>query len=253
MGGSFLENVMMGIYKITNTITGEEYIGSSNNTAKRMKQHKYHLLKNKHHNVKLQRSWNKYGSSVFMFEHILDFEGTRENLIKLEEYTILQSNKKLFNIITENLQSPAMNTQVADKISNTLTGRQLSDSHKKNIGIAHSGKQLTENNLQKLKDAVVQYWSSDETKTYRSYKLKEMWKTSEHREKMLNNRSERIITDITRQKISDKLTGINRSEETRKKISNSKRGVPTKPMSEETKRKISETKLKKKSIDKVDM
>ncbi len=56
-----------GIYKITNTITGNFYIGSSKNIDARWRDHKKRLRNNKHENKYLQNSWNKYGEQAFVF------------------------------------------------------------------------------------------------------------------------------------------------------------------------------------------
>lgn len=59
-----------GIYKITNTLNGKCYIGSSTNINRRLSTHKNLLVKNKHNSYKLQRSINKYGIDKFSFEII---------------------------------------------------------------------------------------------------------------------------------------------------------------------------------------
>ena len=66
-----------GIYKITNIIKGNFYIGSSINVEKRMYEHKRMLRKNKHTNIHLQRSWNKYGEK--------DFEKGQQTMAKYRE------------------------------------------------------------------------------------------------------------------------------------------------------------------------
>jgi len=62
---------MKGIYKITNNITSNKYIGSSNNIRTRWSKHKHSLNSNTHKNLHLQNAWNKYGSEKFEFEVIL--------------------------------------------------------------------------------------------------------------------------------------------------------------------------------------
>ena len=57
-----------GVYKITNKITNDFYIGSSKDIYKRWNRHKNELNKKKHINIILQRAWNKYGSDNFLFE-----------------------------------------------------------------------------------------------------------------------------------------------------------------------------------------
>lgn len=48
-----------GIYKITNTKTGESYIGKSVNIEQRIKQHQNELRKGTHHNSDLQADYNR--------------------------------------------------------------------------------------------------------------------------------------------------------------------------------------------------
>jgi group I intron endonuclease len=57
-----------GIYKITNTVNNKIYIGCASNIRTRVNGHLYDLRKNIHKNSYLQKSWNKYGESVFIFE-----------------------------------------------------------------------------------------------------------------------------------------------------------------------------------------
>ena len=59
-----------GIYKITNTVNGKFYVGSSKNIKWRWYCHRHYLENNKHDNPKLQHSWNKHGKSNFTFEVI---------------------------------------------------------------------------------------------------------------------------------------------------------------------------------------
>jgi len=70
----------IGIYEIKNSKNGKTYIGSSKNIEKRFKRHLNELSKNKHHNIHLQRAWNMYGSSVFIFDII--------EICKIEELKI---------------------------------------------------------------------------------------------------------------------------------------------------------------------
>lgn len=57
-----------GVYKITNTISGDFYIGSARiSFHKRWSKHKWQLRTNKHPNKHMQNSWNKYGETAFNF------------------------------------------------------------------------------------------------------------------------------------------------------------------------------------------
>lgn len=53
------------IYGICNDNTHKWYIGSCRDLKDRMRRHYYNLIHNTHHSDKLQRSWIKYGESVF--------------------------------------------------------------------------------------------------------------------------------------------------------------------------------------------
>lgn len=79
--------MLVGIYKITNKINGEFYIGSSINIIKRKRKHKFHLDKGDHSNQHLQRAWIKYGGvNNFRFDIII--ECSEGELVEREQYYI---------------------------------------------------------------------------------------------------------------------------------------------------------------------
>jgi group I intron endonuclease len=84
------------IYKILNIITNDFYIGSTNNHIKRFAEHKRQLLKNIHHNIILQNSYNKYGINSFQYE-IIEFVENQNDLLNREQY-YLDLLKPTFNI-----------------------------------------------------------------------------------------------------------------------------------------------------------
>jgi group I intron endonuclease len=59
-----------GIYKITNIVNNKCYVGSSINIKNRIYKHFWLLSNNKHYNLHLQKSYNKYGKSNFIYEVI---------------------------------------------------------------------------------------------------------------------------------------------------------------------------------------
>jgi len=65
-----IRNKISGIYKIENITNSKKYIGQSKDLEKRIKDHKNSLNKNKHYNVHLQNSHNKYGRGNFTYEII---------------------------------------------------------------------------------------------------------------------------------------------------------------------------------------
>ena len=60
----------IGIYKIENLVNGKVYIGQSVDIEKRWGVHLSTIKNNKHKNIYLQNSWNKYGEGSFLFSII---------------------------------------------------------------------------------------------------------------------------------------------------------------------------------------
>lgn len=81
---------MIGIYSITNIINNKKYIGQSVDIKCRLRNHKWDLRHNKHHNDHLQQSFNKYGESYFIFDIVCECE--EERLDELERFYILKYN-----------------------------------------------------------------------------------------------------------------------------------------------------------------
>ena len=75
-----------GIYKITNTVNGKCYVGSSISIRKRIAEHRWELRKNRHQNFHLQNAWNKYGEISFLFSILIYCN--KDSLIFYEDRTI---------------------------------------------------------------------------------------------------------------------------------------------------------------------
>lgn len=89
-----------GIYKITNLITGNFYIGSTTKSFKhRWKVHKTELNQNKHGNRHLQSSWLKHGAKSFLFE-IVELVENPSAVLQQEQIWINKywNDGKLYNI-----------------------------------------------------------------------------------------------------------------------------------------------------------
>ena len=83
-----------GVYKITNNITGDFYIGSSKNIEKRWVEHGSPSVHKQHPNSKLYKSMAQYGRDNFTFEII---EKT-DNLKEREQYYIEKLNPSYNNL-----------------------------------------------------------------------------------------------------------------------------------------------------------
>lgn len=54
-----------GIYALVNTVTGQMYVGQAQDIDRRLGEHRKSLRSGKHHCVRLQRAFSKYGQAVF--------------------------------------------------------------------------------------------------------------------------------------------------------------------------------------------
>lgn len=73
-----------GVYKITNSVTGDFYIGSSRDIKRRWNQHRKSSLWVKHPNIMLYQCMNKYGLDNFVIEIIEETDDLKER----EQYWI---------------------------------------------------------------------------------------------------------------------------------------------------------------------
>lgn len=86
------KNKISGVYKITNNITGDFYIGSSKNIEKRWAVHKCVSVWKRRPGMKLYQAFIKYGLDNFIFEVLEE----TSSLKKREQYWIEQL-KPIYN------------------------------------------------------------------------------------------------------------------------------------------------------------
>lgn len=99
---------MIGIYAITNTITGCRYIGQSHDIESRWRSHLSHLKNNSHDNTHLQNSFNKCGEFAFKFEVLEWFPFTDTEykkairiittLLIIREYHYMKNSSNIYNV-----------------------------------------------------------------------------------------------------------------------------------------------------------
>ncbi|HMA78307.1 MAG TPA: GIY-YIG nuclease family protein [Candidatus Paceibacterota bacterium] len=71
-------NDCMGIYSITNTVTGDYYVGQSVRVRKRIADHLNLLGRGVHPNPRLQNAFHKYGTGAFRTEIEVECEGVED-------------------------------------------------------------------------------------------------------------------------------------------------------------------------------
>ena len=233
-----------GVYQITNTTTGDYYVGSSSNIQKRWNRHKRELREGAHANIILRRAWNKYGEDAFVFETILLCDV--ENKLYFEQ-VLLDNLKPVYNI-AKDAMAP-------------MQGLLVSEETRRKIGEARLGHVVTEETRLKISEAQIGntnglgYKHTDEARAKMSEAMKGntsclgRTQTEEHKRKNSEAQKGKHMSEESRVKMSEAHKGRCLSEETRAKLSAARKGElnPSfgKPMSEENKRKLIEANLGK--------
>ena len=83
-----------GVYKITNTITGDFYIGSSKDVKQRLACHKCKSTWNEQPNNSLYKDMQKYGLENFVFEVLVEVE---PDSLKEAEQRFIETLKPTYN------------------------------------------------------------------------------------------------------------------------------------------------------------
>lgn len=156
-----------GIYKIQSIKKKARcYIGSAVNISSRWSKHLSDLKKNKHHSIKLQRHFNKYGESDLQFSILLGCD--KNDLLKIEQYFI-DSYKPYFNICPT--AGSQLGREVSDKTreknskshlgkipwNKNKTGL-LTDTTRQNISKSLTGKKQSKETVQKRIESVKKAW-----------------------------------------------------------------------------------------------
>ena len=85
---------IIGVYKITNTVTGKFYIGSSKDVKRRWAQHKSPSRWNEHPNNPMYLDMKKYGVDKFEFQVIDEVEPEQ---LKEKEQQFIETLKPTYN------------------------------------------------------------------------------------------------------------------------------------------------------------
>lgn len=209
-----------GIYEIRNLLNNKVYIGSCVNFEARKKRHLRDLKSNNHHNVRLQRSYNKHGLDNFEFNIIERIQYEKDIIIERENYYINKLNSKIngYNIADasfgDNRTNHPNREEINKRTSETLIKRyELMTKEERSSKFGRHGEfngMYGKTHTQEVRDIL------SKTHTGNQY-----------------NKG-RIVSDETRAKLSliaslrtggkNSFYGKTHSEETKKKISDAKLG-----------------------------
>lgn len=122
----------MVIYKITCEKDRRFYIGASTSPHNRRLEHFNHLRKNKHHNIFLQRAFNKYGEESFTYEVMESFKD--EELMWRREEELIEALSNTYNMMPGGIRGPRLFGK-----DNPKYGKPISEQQRKLQSEAMSG------------------------------------------------------------------------------------------------------------------
>jgi len=124
-------NVINGVYKISNMINNKVYIGESFNIKRRWKEHIQELINNSHYSLELQKDYNTYGKDNFKFEVLEEVEYKYKQVIRkclliiLEDKYIRQYNSIKEGYNNENTLELILKGEKALFNNKSIDGREI--------------------------------------------------------------------------------------------------------------------------------
>lgn len=145
-----------GIYLIKNIINNKVYIGSAVNISNRWSVHKARLKTNTHYNKHLQSAWNKYGEQSFIFDKIQEVQNP-EHLLSYEQvyldYYKSYENDKGYNIYKTAGSPYGIKRSEESRKKMSEAKKNMSEETKRKMSKAFTGRKLSEEHKQKLREA----------------------------------------------------------------------------------------------------
>jgi group I intron endonuclease len=217
-----------GIYQIFNRVTGKSYVGKSINIeGKRWKTHRELLHTKKHHSIKLQRAWNKYGPDVWEWNILQECEESKLDWLEVFWQGKLDSYHKGYDSTLLALENDKvikkLSIEQKRQIGNRNAGRKWSEQERLN----RSGRKTSLETKAKLSSALRGRVFSEEHKQ----KLRGRAFSEEHKQKLRG----RVFSKEHKQKLSEATKGRKLSEEHKRKLGEARKG---KVLSEEQKQRI---------------
>lgn len=183
------KNEKPGIYVIQDLTDGKAYIGSSVNLKRRMNEHKYRLTHDRHNNIRLQRAFNNGNALNIVAIPVISEE--KNNIRQMEQELLDEFHPKglLYNV-AKNVEAPAVGIKPS---AETIEKCRLV-----NLGRKH-----TPETIEKNRQARLGAKQSPETIAKRVEKLKGVPRPEYVRQLISQKRLGIEFSDKTKQKMSD--------------------------------------------------
>lgn len=154
---------MTCIYCIENTINGKKYIGQAVDVKARWRHHKCLLESNKHHNIALQRAWNKYSKKAFRFYVLEECRPEELNALEIKWIEKFDTYAKGYNLTKggEGQLGRKLTEEQKEHLSQINKGalnpnyglkRSLETRKKMSIAMSHKKKPLSEAHKKKISE-----------------------------------------------------------------------------------------------------
>jgi group I intron endonuclease len=221
----------IGCYILNNTKSNKKYVGQSIHIERRIRQHSDAISKNVIHKAINSVGFNNFSINIW--------ECKKEDLDELEEFLISEIGTLVPN---------GYNVSIGGY---GLRGVVKTEEHKRKIGIANSGKVMSETTKEKLRQSNLGRSPSNKGKT-QTLTPEQKAKHRLAMDKLKKPKKVRMTREESAKFMSENYSGVNhsqygkqKSEETKAKISKKLLGNVAwnkgKPMTEESKRKLSES------------
>lgn len=203
-----------GVYKITCIANGKIYVGSAVDLRKRWIQHKIDLRGQYHANSFLQRAFNKYGETDFIFE-ILELV-IPLSLLDREQYWLDELNS----------YDRAVGFNLAINATSPMKGRKATPETRAKMSAAHKGIKIPSEQIAKIAASNRGQKRTPETCANISAAGKGRKMSLEAIAKSATSRTGLKRSLEANKKTGDALRGKPKSDEHRKNLSISKKGKP---------------------------
>lgn len=166
-----------GVYLIWNKITNNGYIGYSSSIVNRWRGHRKSLNEGTHHNIVLQRAWDKHKEKSFQFHIINLYDVSNLSKMEVEWIAKTESYGKGYNLTPGGEEwSPEMRKRSSDWMKSLYNKPEFMEAHRKRVS-----------------DRIKKLWEDPEYVKMKTEELKQYLKN-------------RIFTDSQRKKLSKKAT-----------------------------------------------
>jgi group I intron endonuclease len=179
-----LDNAILaasGVYQILNKENGKVYIGSAARFGKRWREHRHLLNGGKHHSVKLQRAWDKYGATSFEFG-VLEIVSDHSQMLLTEQKWIdkLEAVNEGYNLcpVAGSSKGRKYSDEIRKRYGESFRGKTHSPEVRAAISAGNKGKLISDETRAKISQAGMGRKYSDESRRKLSESAKRMWESA---------------------------------------------------------------------------